>query len=224
VYRERNERQENSFKRMLDHGALNTNYGRKTIVGPDRHQQRAKEQLDQLRQVAKRRLDKKAEALKTQQAKVAESESKGHGKRLEQRQRTLSGLAKALQESQHKHDSLAEQLAALDPPRQRADRDFRQQTLMTLRTLLLENALMSFMAVLLGHLSVKVSLECLLKVLFERSGARMETASQVIYWINTTGLSIVYKRLLKAVVDGLCAMDLRYEGKPMRVCLKGFPP
>ena len=41
VYRERNERQENSFKRMIDHGALNTNYGRKKIVGPDRHQQRA---------------------------------------------------------------------------------------------------------------------------------------------------------------------------------------
>ena len=35
VYRERNERQENSFKRMIDHGALNTNYGRKKIVGPD---------------------------------------------------------------------------------------------------------------------------------------------------------------------------------------------
>jgi hypothetical protein len=42
VYRERSERQENSFKRMIDHGALNTNYGRKKIVGPDRHQQRAR--------------------------------------------------------------------------------------------------------------------------------------------------------------------------------------
>src|SRR2546426_7494678 len=33
VYRERNEIQENGFKRMIAHGALNTNYGRKTIVG-----------------------------------------------------------------------------------------------------------------------------------------------------------------------------------------------
>ena len=33
VYRERNEIQEHSFKRMIDHGALNTNYGRKKIVG-----------------------------------------------------------------------------------------------------------------------------------------------------------------------------------------------
>ena len=30
---ERNEIQENSFKRMIDHGALNTNYGRKKIIG-----------------------------------------------------------------------------------------------------------------------------------------------------------------------------------------------
>ncbi len=224
VYRERNEIQEHSFKRMIDHGALNTNYGRKKIVGPDRHQQRAREQLDQSRQAAQRRLDKKAEALKIHQATVAESVSKGPGTRLEQRQHALAGLAKELQESQHKHDSLAAQLSALDPPRQRADRDFRKQTIMTFRTLLLENALMSFMAGLLGHLSIQVSLECLLKILFERSGARMETASQVIYGINTTGLSVSYQRLLKAVVDGLCAMDLRYKGKPIRMCLKELSP
>src|SRR6266571_8798822 len=33
VYRARTERQENSFKRMIAHGALHTNYGRKKIVG-----------------------------------------------------------------------------------------------------------------------------------------------------------------------------------------------
>lgn len=47
VYRERNEIQEHSFKRMNDHGALKINYGRKKIVGPDRHQQRQREQLEQ---------------------------------------------------------------------------------------------------------------------------------------------------------------------------------
>jgi hypothetical protein len=224
VYQARSEIQENSFKRMIDHGALNTNYGRKKIVAPDRHQQRQKEQLDQALEAAQQRVDKKAEALKRQQAKVAESEAKGHGKRLEQRQRALAGLEKERQASKHKHDNLAEQLSALGPPRQRADRDFRQQTIMTSRTLLLENALMSFMAALLGHLSMKVSLECLLKILFERSGARMETPSQVIYWINTTGLSVSYQRLLTAVVDGLCAMDVRYKEKPIRVCLKELSP
>jgi hypothetical protein len=224
VYRERNERQENSFKRMIDHGALNTNYGRKKIVGPDRHQQRAREKLDHAVQAAQQRLGTKAEALKGQQGKVAESVSKGHGKRLEQRQRALGPLAQEVQDAQDIHDQLVAQAQALGPPRQRADRDFRKQTIMTVRTLLLENALTSFMAVLVGTLTMKVSLDCILHILFERSGARMVTDSQMIYWINTTGLSAAYQRLLTAVVDGLCAMDLREQGKPIHIRLKGLSP
>jgi len=46
----------------------------------------------------------------------------------------------------------------------------------------------------------------------------------MIYWVNTTGLSIAYQRLLMAVVDGLCAMDLRYQGKPIHVRLKALSP
>ena len=91
-------------------------------------------------------------------------------------------------------------------------------------TLLLENALLSFMATLLGYLHVKVSLDCILRILFARSGARMETDSQVIYWVNTTGLSVSYQRLLMEVVNGLCAMDLREQGKPIRVRLKALSP
>ena len=60
VYRERNEIQEHSFKRMIDHGALNINYGRKTILGPDRHHQRKPEQLEQSLETAHKRVDKKA--------------------------------------------------------------------------------------------------------------------------------------------------------------------
>jgi hypothetical protein len=224
VYRARNEIQENSFKRMIDHGALNTNDGRKTIVGPDRHQQRAREHLAQALEVAQRRAAKKAEALKAKQDQVAESESKGHGKRLAQRQHALAGLEKEWYDAPHKHDHLAEQANALGSPRQRADRDFRKQTIMTVRTLLLENALTSFMAVLSGLLTLTVSLDCLLKILFARSGARMETDSQVMYWVNTAGLSVPYRRLLTAVVDGLCAMDLRDQGKPIHVRLKDMPP
>ena len=224
VYRERSERQENSFKRMIDHGALNTNYGRKKIIGADRHQQRVREQLNQALEVAQKRVDKQGKEVKTPQAKVVESASQGHGTRLEQRQRTLAVLEKAHKDAQHKHNQLAAAAAALGPLGERADRDFRKQTIMTVRTLLLENALTSFMAVLLGFLKTPVSLDCLLKLLFERSGARLETATQVVYWVNTTGLSVSYHRLLAAVADGLCAMDLREQGKPLHVRLKTMPP
>ena len=91
VYRERNEMPENRFKRMIDHGARDTNYGRKTIVGPDRHQQRARAKLDQSLEATRKRVDKKAEAVKAHQATVAESASKGHGTRLEPRQQALGG-------------------------------------------------------------------------------------------------------------------------------------
>jgi hypothetical protein len=224
VYRARNEIQENSFKRMIDHGALNTNYGRKKIVGPDRHQQRAREQLEQSLAAAQQRVAKKAEAVKAKQDQVAESEVRGHGKRLAQRQRALAVLAQEWQEAQHHQDTLAEHASALGPPRERADRDFRKQTIMTVRTLLLENMLNAFMAVLLGTLQTKVSLERVLSLLFERSGARMETNSQVVYWVNTTGLSVPYRRILTKLVEGLCTMDLREQGKPIRVCLRDMPP
>src|SRR6266850_3419402 len=92
VYRARTERQENSFKRMIDHGALNTNYGRKKSVGPDRHQQRAREKIAQALEGAQRQMAKKAQLAHAQQTKVAESQQKGHPTRLQQRQRALVGL------------------------------------------------------------------------------------------------------------------------------------
>jgi hypothetical protein len=94
VYRERSEIQENSFKRMIDHGTLNTNDGRKKIVGPDRHQQRAREQLDQALAGLQQRADKQSDQIKAQQDKVVESAAKGHGKRLGQRPRTLAVMEK----------------------------------------------------------------------------------------------------------------------------------
>jgi hypothetical protein len=224
VYRERNEIQELSFKRMNDHGALKTNYGRKTILGPDRHQQRKREKLEQSLETAHQRVDKQSAALKAQQDKVAESESKGHGTRLDQRKRALVVVEKELKDAQHNQAKLIEQACAIGPPQERADRDFRQQTIMTIRTLLLENALMAFMVALCEHLPRKVSLDWILHILFERSGARIETVSQVVYWVNTAGVSLPYRRLLAEVVEGLCAMELRDQGKPIRVCLKDMPP
>jgi hypothetical protein len=208
VYRERSERQENSFKRMIDHGALNTNYGRKKIIGTDRHQQRVREHLARALEAAQKRVEKQEQKVQTPQAKVVESASQGHGTRLEQRQRPLAVLDKERKDAQHKQARLAEHTAALGPPGKRAERDFRKQTIMTIRTLLLENALRAFMVVLLGTLQTQGSLEGILRLVFERSGTRRGTSSEVVYWINTTGLSLPYRRLLAEVVEGLCAMDL----------------
>ncbi len=224
VYRERNAMQELSFKGMIDHGGLDITHGRKTILGPDRHHQRQQEQLEASLETVHKRVDKKVEAVTAQQDKVAESEAKGHGTRLEQRQGKLATLEHELQDAEAKHAKLSEQAAALGPAGQRADRDFRKQTIMTMRTLLLENMLRTFMVVLLATLHTQVSLERVLSLLFERRGARMETPSQVVYWVNTAGLSLANRRLLREIVDGLCAMDLQDQGKPILVRLKEMPP
>jgi len=224
VYRARNEVQEHSFKRMIDHGALNTNYGRKKIVTADRHQQRAREQLELSLATAQKRVTKKAEAIKAKQDQVAISASKGHGKRLAQRQAALAVLTTELKDAQHKHAQWAEHVQAMGPSGQRADRDFRKQTIMTIRTLLLENMLRAFMVALCGTLQTQVSAETILHLLFERSGARIETSSQMVYWVNTAGLSVPYRHLLTKVVEALCAMDLTDQGKSIYVRLKDLSP
>ena len=224
VYRQRNEIQENSFKGMIAHGALNTNYGIKKVVGPDRHQQRAQEKIEKALDVAQQKVEKKEILVKTQQEKVAESEQKGHVKRLEQRKQALAIKEKELKDAGQKKEKLSKQAETLGPPQERADRDFRKQTIMTFRTLLLENALIAFMFVLCGKLKEKVSLETISRILFDRSGSRMETCSEIIYWVNIAGLSASYQRTLTEVVEGLCAMDLKYRGKPVRVRLREMSP
>lgn len=224
VYRERNRVQELGFKSMIDHGGLDINHGRKTILGSDRHHQRKKEQLEKSLESTHERVDKKEEAVTVQQDKVAESEAKGHGRRLEQRQGKLVILEEELKDAKGKEAKLSEQAATLGPAGQRADRDFRKQTIMTIRTLFLENMLRAFLAALLETLHIQVSLEQVLGLLFERRGARMETPSQVVYWVNSAGLSLSNRRLLGKIVEGLGAMDLQEQGKPIHVRLKDMPP
>jgi hypothetical protein len=150
VYRERHEMQEHSCKSMIDHGGLASTYGRKTILAPDRHHQRQAEQLVQSLETAHQRVDKKAEAVQAQPDKVAESPSQGHGKRLEQRKRHLVTLEQERKDAKATHTTFSEQVAALGPAGQRADRDFRTPTSMTIRTRLLENTLRAFLGTLLA--------------------------------------------------------------------------
>lgn len=223
VYRQRSEIQENSFKRMKAHGALNVNDGIKKIVGPDRHQQRARETCEEALEHSQQKLSRKKQLLTIQQAKVTDSQDKGHGTRLTQRERRLGEIEQELQKAKKKEQHCKQQLEAVGVPKQRADRDFRKQTIMTLRTLLLENALLGFLAALCSKLKENITLECLLKLVFERSGACLETQAEFMYWINATGLSVAYSELLERVVEGMCAMNLRHQGKPIRVSLRESP-
>ena len=80
------------------------------------------------------------------------------------------------------------------------------------------------MAVLVGFLTTPGSLDCLLQLLFERRGARLETSTQVGYGVNPAGFSVPAHRRRAEVVDGLCAMHWREQGKPMHVRFTTMPP
>ena len=224
VYRARTEIQENAFKRMIDHGALDINVGRKTVLGPDRHQQRAEAKVRETLETARLRVATRSIELEAKREQVTQSQARGHGKRLEQRQRAASELEEKLREAQQHEANVQAQVDGFEAPKERADRDFRKQTIMTIRTLFLENLLQSFMAVLLSVLPQKVSLEQVLKLLLERSGSRIEREYMVQYGINATGLSRGNRRVLSEIVEGLNTIGLEERGKPVRVCLKDFPP
>jgi hypothetical protein len=130
----------------------------------------------------------------------------------------------ALKDAKATQEQLSEQAATLGPAGQRADRDFRKQTIMTIRTLFLENLLGAFMVAFLAVLPQKVSVEQVLKLLFERSGSRIERDQEVMYWVNATGLSRANRRVLGDIVAGLSAMGFVERGKTVRVCLKDLPP
>jgi hypothetical protein len=157
VSRARTELQANAFKRMSAHGALDSNAGRKTLVGPDRHQPRAEAQVRTSLAAAQSRVEKKRRALEAKRAQVAESEAKGHGQRLEQRQRAAAALEQARSETEQNEARWHEQAGGFEAPKTRADRDFRQQTIMTMRPLFLENLLRAFMSILLAVVPENVS-------------------------------------------------------------------
>ncbi len=68
------DQQENSFKRMKSHGALEINYGIKKIWGPDRHQQRENEELQSKLTLTQEKKQKQSEGIEAQKLKVQESE------------------------------------------------------------------------------------------------------------------------------------------------------
>jgi hypothetical protein len=222
-YRQRSEIQENGFRRRIDHGALNTHYGRKKQRGPDRHPQRAQAKLHQALARAQAQVEKQEERGHRQPEKGPASTQKGHTTRLPQRQRPWVVEEEALKTARPQYDPLAPQVQDLEPPQPRADRDFRKQRIMTLRTLLLENGLLAFLAGWGALLPEKIRLESRLQLRFERRGGRLESDAEIRYGVNTAGLSRPDQRRLAQLVNGLNAMALRRRGNPIRVQPKPLP-
>jgi hypothetical protein len=87
----------------------------------------------------------------------------------------------------------------------------------------LEGYLNSFFNELSSHLKQKISLETFITLFFYRSGSIAETSSEIIYFLDTEGLSTSDRQTLADIAQAVTAMNIKsQEGKPMRARLKGI--
>ena len=103
--------------------------------------------------------------------------------------------------------------------KRRSDRDFRKQSVMTFRTLLLDQLLSMFFGILMAGRSENVSMDRLLE-LFKRSGAYAEQTEKHIYWIDAKGMSKSNRKLLQELIGRLNELELIKQGKPVQVRLR----
>ena len=208
---------------MIAHGALKVNYGHKKTVVPDRHQQRKREALETKSANNQIKLAKKVAHIEQKQAQVLESQEKKHKKRLKQRERKLAQLTMERNKLESDKNSIANGFEKLGKPKKRHDRDLTKQLIMTARTLLLENMLSAFNALLISLMSMPLSLEMMLTLFFDRSGFCIEKADTLIYYINNDGLSAQTQRLLLEIIQAINSMNLKFKEKIVQIRIREKP-
>lgn len=223
LYSQRTEIQENRFKRMIDHGALNTNYGNKIIMSRDRHQERKIKTLREKQGKLNQRLEKKEEQLGEQKIKIEESLQKKHHTRLTQREAKEREFSREKEVIRVEFDKNQKKLNEIGEVSERGDRDFRKQRIMTFRTLLLENKLMEFLHEINQHLEIPVSIEMLLELFFYRNGSYAEYPDQCVYFLNNNGLSKNSQEILNCIIEGVNQMELVKNGKPVILKMRRPP-
>ena len=225
VQSQRTENQENNFRRMKEHGALDVNYGTKKIECVDRHHQRKVDEKQEQLQKAERKASGKEEKIKEQEKKVEESKEKDHGTRLDQRNNRLAVLKAEHAKIETQKEAIKEGIEKLGPPGTRYDRDFRKQSIMTLRTLLLENKLIEFFSLILVLMSgdVSMNLDSFIRLFFERSGGFYESPLEEVYLVNTKGLSKTNIVTMHKLIGAVNKMGLYRNGKPVRLHVRGYP-
>lgn len=223
LYRQRADIQENTFKHTIAHCALDTNYGNKVIWGPDRMQARELAEL-QTKQIKLQAKEQNLQQLAAaQNDKIQDSAAKGHGQLLAKRQAKMVQYQTQQTQLESKLTSLEEQKIKLGEPKQRADRDLRKQTIMTFRSLFLENAIRTFFNLLATFLTVRIDLEVFLELFFFRPGYLVETESQLLYYMDDKNLSSQYQNILRQLVAGFNALAISQQEKRLKLEIAPSP-
>lgn len=220
-YRKRSDVQENSIKHMIEHGSLNTNFGIKTQLTPNRTLQRKVDKIDAKVEKLKTKSKKILEDIEQQEDKISQSILKKHNKRLEQRYNKRLQLEQKKSSVESQINELDVSKDRLNEPLQRYDRDFRKQQIMTFRTLFLENILKLFFSIISVSLSEQISIKTFIELFFYRPGFMVENDSEVIYWLELDGLSCKYKNILHSLAMGFNSISLSSGKKNVLVKILG---
>ena len=223
LYRARNDLQEKKFKRMKSRG-FDVNHGCKMIIGPDRHQLNKKKAITKLQQGNEKKQSKIIDKIIKKEDQVKESKAKSHGKRLKQRELALSKLEASQKSLKENETKLSSNFESLGEPKTRADRNFSKQLIMGIRTVLLENMLNILHASLILLMRSEVSLEMMLDLFFDRSGTRIETLTEYVYLVNIQGTSKKNREILSKIAVAITGMNLKSDGKTIRVETREKPP
>lgn len=223
IYRNRTEIQENTIKDMKNHGALDINYGRRTISGPDRTHQRKIDKIDGRIDKQKVRLSKAQQDIVEQDRKVTQSILRGHRSLLWTRQNKLQQYQQKEQKIKNQLESVEKEKKDLGTPGERKDRDLRKQHIMTCRTAWLENQLKKFTALLSKSLEQPADIETILALFFNRSAIEVETQDMILYKFNSQGLSPKFQIVLHKIIEGFNRISLSHRGKKVFAELVGFP-
>lgn len=215
IYRNRTEIQENSFKGMIAHGALNINSGTKKIWGQDRTHQRKLDKINYKVDSLKTKEKKQDEKIQALLLKTKESCNK---KQIILSQKRLEKLEQCHNDKRSikaEIDKLEQQKKEMGPTGERADRDFRKQYIMTFRTLFLENILREFIHSLVKSMKNPVDTETILSLFFFHRAICLETPHEILYQFDCRSLSQKYQRILKDIIDGFNAISLTHNGKTL---------
>ena len=222
-YRQRTDIQENSIKRMIATCALDTNYGTKSIPGPDRQQARELADLQTRQTKLQTREQKSGQLVAAQNEKIQDSAARGHEQLLAKRQAKLVQYKNQQTQLQRKAAALEEQKTKLGEPRQRADRDLRKQNIMAFRSLWLDNAIRAFFALIKVFLTAPLDIEIAIELFFCRPGFVVETESQLLYYMNDNHLSSTYQEILRQLVAGFNTIELSHRGKRVKLEIASPP-
>lgn len=222
LYRNRTEIQENNIKRMIAHGALNINYGIKKIIGEDRTHQRKVNKVETSIIKLETKQSKLSQAISIQHNKIEDSECHKHHKLLEKRKTKLERLTSQQKLLEQKSIDLKQEKQNLGLPCQRADRDHRKQTIMSFRTLWMENIIKAFFSLIFTALKTPVDIEIALELFCFRSATIEEQHEQIVYYFDTKTLSVKYQNILKEIIVGFNRISLSCKGKTVVAKIIGF--